>query len=91
MGVNSLPWSYLPLLEEAGSSVSLTGDEWHHCYNVLRMEEGDMLLLFNGQGLCMEGTIRIATKNEGRIDLTRDLTDSFRVHRPYTLTELSLP
>jgi 16S rRNA (uracil1498-N3)-methyltransferase len=85
MGVNSLPWSYLPMLEEAGSSVSLAGDEWHHCYNVLRMDEGDLILLFDGKGRCMEGSIRFATKNEGRIDLTRDLTDHFQVSRPYTL------
>lgn len=86
MGVNSLPWYYQPELTEAGTTVSLAGDEWHHCHNVLRLDEGDMLLLFNGTGLCMEGEIRLATKNEGRISLTRDLTSAFLHPRPSKLT-----
>jgi len=85
MSVNSLPWYFLASLEEAPATVSLAGDEWHHCYNVLRMGEGDLILLFNGSGLCMEGLIKVATKNEGLIELTRNLTSSFYVPRPYKL------
>jgi len=85
MSVNSLPWAYLAALDAASTSVSLAGDEWHHCYNVLRMGEGDGILLFNGAGLCMEGYIRVATKNEGLIELTGDLSSSFLVPRPYKL------
>jgi 16S rRNA (uracil1498-N3)-methyltransferase len=86
MGVNSLPWYHLPVLAEAGMTVSLTGDEWHHCYNVLRMGEGDLILLFDGAGLCMEGLIKLATKNEGLIELTRNLTETFLQARPNKLT-----
>ena len=91
MSVNSLPWSFLAGLEPASSTISLAGDEWHHCYNVLRMGEGDSLLLFNGQGLCMEGYIKVATKNEGLIEITGDLTSSFLVSRPYKLTVAFAP
>ena len=86
MGVNSLPWYFLPTLEETDTTVSLAGDEWHHCYHVLRMGEGDMLLLFNGSGVCMAGMIKTATKNEGLIELTKDHTASFQGLRSYKLT-----
>ncbi|MBK9106746.1 MAG: 16S rRNA (uracil(1498)-N(3))-methyltransferase [Saprospiraceae bacterium] len=86
MGVNSLPWYYAPALGEAGTTVSLAGDEWHHCHNVLRLGAGDAILLFNGAGLCMEGIIRGATRNEGNIELTCDHTDTFAIDRSYTLS-----
>ena len=86
MSVNSLSWAYLASLDAASTNISLAGDEWHHCYNVLRMGEGDGIILFNGAGLCMEGFIKVATKNEGLIELTGDLTTSFLVRRPYKLT-----
>ena len=91
MSVNSLPWSYLAALDQASATISLSGDEWHHCYNVMRMGEGDTLLLFNGRGLCMEGLIKVATKNEGLIELTADLTTSFLVSRQYKLTVAFAP
>ena len=86
MGVNSLPWYFLPTLEETDTTVSLAGDEWHHCYHVLRMGEGDLLLLFNGSGVCMGGMIKTATKNEGLIELTQDHSSTFLGLRPYKLT-----
>jgi len=55
------------------------------------MEEGDPLLLFNGSGLCMEGIIHIATKNEGQVSLTGNVTKSFLVNRPYKLTVAFAP
>lgn len=91
MSVNSLPWYFLPTLEETATTVSLVGDEWHHCYHVLRMGEGDALLLFNGTGLCMEGLIKTATKNEGLIELTKDQTACFDALRPYKLTVAFAP
>ncbi|HSF89864.1 MAG TPA: RsmE family RNA methyltransferase, partial [Saprospiraceae bacterium] len=91
MGVNSLPWYFLPTLEETDTTVSLTGDEWHHCYHVLRMGEGDTLLLFNGSGLCIEGLIKTATKNEGTIELTQDHSATFNGLRPYKLTVAFAP
>jgi len=91
MSVNSLPWSYLAGLDPSLATISLSGDEWHHCYNVMRMGEGDSILLFNGAGLCMEGLIKVATKNEGLIELTGDLTSTFLVQRPYKLTVAFAP
>jgi 16S rRNA (uracil1498-N3)-methyltransferase len=91
MGVNSLPWYHAPALGETGSSISLAGDEWHHCHNVLRLGVGDSILVFNGSGLCMEGIIRGASKNEGTIELSRDLTNAFAVDRPYTLSVALAP
>lgn len=91
MGVNSLPWYYAPALGDAGATVSLAGDEWHHCHNVLRLGPADSILLFNGAGRCMEGVIRGATKNEGSIELTRDLTEAFAIDRPYALTVALAP
>ena len=85
MGVNSLPWYHLPNLAEAGNTTSMAGDEWHHCYNVLRMGEGDSILLFDGAGLCKEGMIKTATKNEGLIELTEDLTNSFTIPRDHKI------
>ena len=57
----------------------------------MRMGEGDSILLFNGAGLCMEGLIKVATKNEGLIELTGDLTSTFLVQRPYKLTVAFAP
>lgn len=91
MSVNSLPWSYLAGLEPTSTTVSLSGDEWHHCYNVLRMGEGDGILLFNGAGLCMEGLIKVATKHEGLIELTGDLSSTFNIPRAYSLSVAFAP
>ena len=30
--------------------LKLEGDEFHHCINVLRLQEGDPIIIFNGQG-----------------------------------------
>lgn len=86
MSVNSLPWCYLETLGPSDKIVSLKGDEWHHCHNVLRIGVGENILLFNGNGLCMEGTITVAGKQEGQIELTKDLTTAFQTSRTYKLT-----
>ena len=86
MSVNSLPWYYLPDLSREGQSAALSGDEWHHCYNVLRMGEGDPILLFDGKGLCREGSIKMATRNEGLIDLLEDHSDHFKPHHSNRIT-----
>lgn len=78
MGVNYLPWYYLEALKPSDTAVSLKGDEWHHCHNVLRLGEGDQLLLFNGIDLCMEGIIRKVSKYEGQIELISDRTSLFQ-------------
>lgn len=64
----------------------LTGDEWHHCHNVLRMGIGDPLIIFDGKGQCFEGIIRSASRNEGEIELLSDQRATFQLQRPYTLS-----
>jgi 16S rRNA (uracil1498-N3)-methyltransferase len=86
MSVNSLPWYYAPSITKAGDSVILAGEEWHHCFQVLRMTPGESVILFDGKGVCMEGIIRSATKNEGAFDLIQDRSMDFRVDQPYKLT-----
>ena len=81
MGVNSLQWYHVPSLGRPGESVILTGDEWHHCFHVLRFITGDNLILTDGRGQCMEGLIKSTSQREGLIELTHDRQDEFR--KPY--------
>ncbi len=86
MGVNSLHWYYLASLGKAGDVVSLAGDEWHHAYHVLRLTTGDAIVLTDGKGHCMQGQIRSATKNEGMIELQKDLQAEHQNPRKYKLS-----
>ena len=42
--------------------LKLEGDEFHHCINVLRLQNGDPITIFNGQGIEMETTINFISK-----------------------------
>jgi len=66
--------------------VSLGGDEWHHCYHVLRITTGDSLILSDGRGHCMEGIIKSASQREGLIELTHNRKNEFRNPRQYKLS-----
>lgn len=41
---------YLPLEHWQENALGLTGSEAHHCRNVLRLETGDKIVLFDGRG-----------------------------------------
>ena len=56
--------AYLPNLPEA----LLTGDEAHHCLQVLRLKVEDTLTAFDGKG--REAQCRIAAIDGGRVQLT---------------------
>ena len=86
MMVNTLPWYYLPSPLKPGETVSLAGDEWHHCHHVLRMKPGDELIICNGSGLCFHGIIRSTAAKEGRIELLEDVSASFQHQKPYSVT-----
>jgi|SRR5688500_12696438 len=86
MGVNSLSWFYTPVLGRQGEEVSLDGDEWHHCYNVHRMQSGDSIILCDGKGQCFEGTIRSTSAKSGRIELQEDYSGMFRNPRSYRVS-----
>lgn len=81
MSVNSFPWYHIPELKGVNELVSLQGDEWHHCRNVLRMSAGGSIIVFDGKGLCFEGIIREESRSEGKIELIRELTDIFTILR----------
>jgi len=81
MSVNSFPWYYIPELKGVNELISLEGDEWHHCRNVLRMSVGESIIAFDGKGLCFEGILRSEARSEGQIELVRNLTDLFHIPR----------
>ena len=85
MGVNSLQWYYVPTLVKDEFLVTIDGDEWHHCYNVVRLRENDMLVVCNGKGVCFEGMIEKATAKSGHIRLTRDISGDFQHYRNYQI------
>ena len=78
MGVNSLPWYYTEELSGLHEMALLSGEEWHHCANVMRMSSGDALILFDGRGHGYEGIIRKSTKSEGTIELIADRSADFQ-------------
>ncbi len=81
MSVNSFPWYYTPDLKGVNELISLEGDEWHHCRNVLRMSPGESIIVFDGKGMCFEGIIKEEARSEGKIELMKDLTDVFHFPR----------
>ena len=91
MGTDSLPWCFSPLPDGPGQTVTLQGDEWHHCHHVLRLSLGQHLILFNGNGQCMEGEIVSATRHEGVVTLLRDLSAAYSVSRGYSITAAFAP
>ena len=42
----------------------LNGDEFHHCVNVLRLECGDQIIIFNGKGEEITAIIKSISKDE---------------------------
>jgi 16S rRNA (uracil1498-N3)-methyltransferase len=86
MGVNSLPWYYISSLGNEGETVAFDGEEWHHCFHVMRMREGDHLILCNGKGLCMEGYLLYSSSKEGKVQLLRNVTEEFKNPRQYHVT-----
>src|SRR5688500_1436885 len=83
MGVNSLQWYYVPTLVKDEFLVTIDGDEWHHCYNVVRLRENDSLVVCNGKGSCFEGKIEKATAKSGQIRLTKDISGDFQPSRNF--------
>ncbi len=86
MSVNSFPWYYTPQLNGLNELISLQGDEWHHCHNVLRMGLGETIIAFDGKGRCFEGIIQVEQRSEGKVELIRDLTDIFHFPRQQHLS-----
>lgn len=83
MGVNSLHWYYLPTLADQGERAEFEGDEWHHCYHVMRMRADDHIIVCNGKGICYEANILTATSKKGILELVSDVSQLFRSPRTY--------
>jgi 16S rRNA (uracil1498-N3)-methyltransferase len=49
------------------SSVTLSGDEWHHLTRVLRARQGERIELINGKGQLAEATVEQLKKNEAEL------------------------
>ena len=47
-----------------GQNLSLSVETAHHLINVLRMKQGQMIYIFNGQGGYFEATIKLITKRQ---------------------------
>jgi len=86
MDVNSLPWYYCTETGGIRQTVTLSGDEWHHCHHVLRMSQGDHLILFNGHRWCMEGQIIETSKHQGLITVLSDVSALYASSRNYSIT-----
>jgi 16S rRNA (uracil1498-N3)-methyltransferase len=86
MMVNTLPWYYLPSPLSSGTTITLAGDEWHHCHHVLRMKSGNELIICNGSGFCFHGIIRSTAAKEGQIELLEDASASFQSDRTYKVS-----
>jgi 16S rRNA (uracil1498-N3)-methyltransferase len=63
--------AYVPQLTPA-ATVALTGEVVHHLVNVVRLEVGDELMLLNGQGLQLTGTVELASKKELRVKILEE-------------------
>ena len=60
---------YLPAEDWSGGSLALAGAEAHHCRNVLRLEPGDKIVLFDGRG--RELTAEIISADAAQIRLRK--------------------
>jgi 16S rRNA (uracil1498-N3)-methyltransferase len=49
--------------------LALKGDEFHHCVNVLRLETGNQIVIFNGNGEEITSTIKSISKDEVKLKI----------------------
>ena len=51
------------------SNLRLEGDEFHHCVNVLRLQSGDPVVIFDGLGMEIQTSIKNISKKVAYLDL----------------------
>ena len=68
---------YVPKDNITGSSATIDGDEAHHILGVMRLGEGDSVVLFDGEGTEYAGTIKTADEKAKRV--TVDIVETRRV------------
>lgn len=67
--MNTLPLFYFPALRAEQLNVDLSDDIRHHAVTVLRMAEGEQLMITNGKGLSATATIQVAGKKKLSVQL----------------------
>lgn len=78
-----LPYFYHPVLEKNQATTTLDEATSKHCIQVLRMQEGEQMLLTNGKGLKATVTIVVAERKRCGVRLDHIVEVP---QRPYTLT-----
>ena len=66
---------YIDAPLQKDTTVTLTGDEWHHLVRVLRARKGDPLELINGRGILAEGIVSELKKQDAEITVTQILEE----------------
>ncbi|MBP7931515.1 MAG: 16S rRNA (uracil(1498)-N(3))-methyltransferase [Chitinophagaceae bacterium] len=67
--MNALPLFYFPALAPSAAVIDLDDTVRHHAVTVLRMSEGEKMLLTNGKGLSATATIISSTKKQLTVQL----------------------
>lgn len=67
---------YLPHAEAPKSRVALSETESHHARSVLRMRDGDLITVFDGDGREFEAVISSVGKKETLVDITTEISPS---------------
>jgi 16S rRNA (uracil1498-N3)-methyltransferase len=67
--MNALPLFYFPALAQSAAVIDLDDTIRHHAVTVLRMSEGEKMLLTNGKGLSATATIISSTKKQLTVQL----------------------
>lgn len=75
-----LPCFYHPELDEKQKTITLDEPTSKHCIQVLRMQEGEQMMLTNGKGINMLATIIVADRK--RCGIKSDRTDHI-AQRPF--------
>lgn len=68
------------------SNLRLEGDEFHHCVNVLRLQSGDPVVIFDGLGMEIQTSIKDISKKVAYLDLN----NQERIISPTRKTKIAL-
>ena len=68
------------------SNLRLEGDEFHHCVNVLRLQSGDPVIIFDGLGMEIQTSIKNISKKVAYLDLN----NQERIISPAPKTKIAL-
>lgn len=72
----SVPYFYEPLIAAGTTQFTLSEASSKHCIQVLRMNEGDLIDITNGQGGLFHATIQVAHKKNAIVQITEAVQHS---------------